>query len=387
MRVALVGPYPLNTSRLSGGVQTSFFNLLDGLSSFDDVESHVLTFVPGAREARRVETGHASVLFLPYPERFNNASFFRYGRRALRSALDAIGPDIVHAQDATGHGYMALKAVRDLPVVVSVHGIAREELKHATHPVDKIRLALDHAHLERYCIRHARYLVQPSRYPEEYFGHAIRGKIVEVGYGIPDRFFVARPSPEAGRVLFVGTIIPLKRVLDLIEVFDAVRRTVPGAVLRIAGPATDADYMAKVHARVGELGLADAVTFLGSLSPSQLVDEYRRASVFVLTSGQENSPMVIHEAMAAGVPVVSTRPGGIQYLVDDGRTGFLADVADITGLATRISQLLQDEETRAAFGSAGQKSAEQRFRSVEVAARVREVYLLALSEARRESDA
>jgi rhamnosyl/mannosyltransferase len=90
--------------------------------------------------------------------------------------------------------------------------------------------------------------------------------------------------------------------------------------------------------------------------------------------------MVIHEAMAAGVPVVSTRPGGIRYLVDDGRTGFLADVGDITGLAARVSELLLDEETRAAFGSAGQKSAAQRFRSVDVAARVREVYLHALSE-------
>jgi glycosyltransferase involved in cell wall biosynthesis len=276
---------------------------------------------------------------------------------------------------------MTLKVVRDVPVVVSVHGIAREELKHATRPVDKIRLALDHAHLERYCIRHARYLVQPSRYPEEYFGDAIRGKIVDVGYGIPDRFFVASPSPGPGRVLFVGTIIPLKRVLDLIEVFGAIRDAVPGAVLRIAGPATDAEYVSKVHARVDELGLSEAVTFLGSLSPSQLVDEYRQASVLVVTSGQENSPMVIHEAMAAGVPVVSTRPGGIRYLVDDGRTGFLADVGDIAGLAARISELLLDEETRATFGSEGQKSAGQRFRSVDVAARVRAVYVQALSEA------
>jgi len=380
MRVALVGPYPLDTSRLSGGVQTSFVNLLDGLSTFDDVEAHVLTFVPGARKARRIETAHASVLYLPYPERFNNVSFYRYGRRALGSALDTLAPDVVHAQDTTGHGYMTLKVFQDVPVVVSVHGIAREELKHATRPIDKIRLALDHAHLERYCVRHARYLVQPSRYPEEYFGEAIRGKIMEVGYGIPDRFFAASPSPELGRVLFVGSIIPLKRVLDLIEVFGMIRDPVPAAVLRIAGPATDADYTARVRARVDELGLAQAVTFLGSLSPSQLVDEYRRASVLVLTSGQENSPMVIHEAMAAGVPVVSTRPGGIRYLVDDGRTGFLADVGDITGLAARVSELLLDEETRAAFGSAGQKSAAQRFRSVDVAARVREVYLHALSE-------
>ena len=62
--------------------------------------------------------------------------------------------------------------------------------------------------------------------------------------------------------------------------------------------------------------------------------------------------MVIGEAMAVGVPVVATRTGGVHYLVEEGRTGFLADVGDVSTLAARASQLLLDESRRAEFGAA-----------------------------------
>lgn len=383
MRVALVGPYPLDTSQFGGGVETSFFNLVDGLSAFDDVEPHVVTFARGAGEERRDDRGPAPALYLPGRARFNNLTLYRNDRRLLKRALDALEPDIVHAQDATSYGYVTLKVATGIPVVVSVHGIVREEVKHMKHALDRIRTSIADVAFEKYCIRNARYLVQPSRYPEDYFADEIRGKIVTVGNGISDRFFAAEPSPEPGRLLYTGVIMPRKRVLDLLDVFELVRRNVPGTKLRVAGPASDTEYIVAVHARIRELGLAEDVEFLGSLSPEELLDEYRRASLFVLASGEENSPMVIGEAMAVGVPVVATRAGGIRYLVEDGRTGFLADVGDVSKLAARTSQLLLDDGLRAAFAAAARTVALERFRSVDVAARVRDVYLQVLRESGR----
>ena len=383
MRVALVGPYPLDTSHFGGGVETSFFNLVEGLSSFDDVEPYVVTFARGAREVRRDDSGPAPAFYLPGRARFNNLTLYRNDRRLLKRALDTLEPDLVHAQDAISYGYVTLKVATGVPVVVSVHGIVREELKHLSHPLDKIRTSIARVAIEKYCVRNARYLVAPSRYPEEYFGDEIRGKIVDVGNGIPDRFFAADASPEPGRLLYAGVISPRKRVLDLLEVFELVRRTVPGTKLRIAGPASDTEYNTAVHARVRELGIAEDVEFLGSLSPEELLGEYRRAWLLVLASGEENSPMVIGEAMAVGVPVVATRTGGVHYLVEEGRTGFLADVGDVSTLAARASQLLLDESQRAEFGAAARTAANERFRSVDVAARVREVYLQVLRESGR----
>jgi len=93
--------------------------------------------------------------------------------------------------------------------------------------------------------------------------------------------------------------------------------------------------------------------------------------------------MVVAEAMAAAVPVVATQVGGVPHLVDDGRTGLLVDVGDVPTLARRISELLSDETRRRDFSRAARSRAEDRFRAVTVAARVRDVYRLTQSEARR----
>jgi glycosyltransferase involved in cell wall biosynthesis len=383
MRVAMVGPYPVDTSRFGGGVETSFFNLLEGLRSFGDVEPHVITFARGAEEATRNESGPAPVLYLPGRKRFNNLTLYRNDRRLLADALAEIGPDIVHAQDAIAYGFVTLKVVKHVPVVVSVHGIVRGELKYLPHRMDKVRTAVARVAVQRYCISHAKFLLQPSRYPEEYFTKEIRGRIFDVGNGISDAFFAAGAMPEPGRLLYVGAITPIKRVLDVVEMFARLRQTAPHARLRIAGPASDAKYGAAVRERIAELGLGAKVELLGSRSPDELVDEYRRAAVLVLASGQENSPMVIGEAMAVGVPVVATRVGGVRYLVEDGVSGYLADVGDVDTLAARVSELLLDDARRTDFGAEARASAARRFRSVDVAGRVRDVYLEALQEFRR----
>lgn len=84
--------------------------------------------------------------------------------------------------------------------------------------------------------------------------------------------------------------------------------------------------------------------------------------------------MVIAESMAAAVPVVATRVGGVPHLVEDGRTGLLVAAGAVEGLADRISELLADEPRRASLGFAARESARQRFAVAKVAARVREVY-------------
>jgi glycosyltransferase involved in cell wall biosynthesis len=380
MRVVLVGPYPLDPTRFGGGVETSFFNLVEGLSSFADIEAHVVTFVRGARQVHRIDTGTVSVLYLPGRARFNNVTLYRSDRRRLERVLERLEPDVVHAQDAVGYGYVALRAARGVPVVVSIHGIVREEPKHIARRADRVRTRIARVTIERYCVRHARYLVAPTPYPEEYFGSEIRGRIVDVGNAISDRFFAVEPAPEPGRVLYVGGITRGKRLLDLVEALARVRRSVPDVLLRVAGPPTDPEYAGSVDARIRDLGLGARVALLGALPTETLIDEYRRASLLVLPSGQETSPMVIGEAMAAGVPVVATRTGGVPYLVADGETGYVVGVGDVGALGERMSQTLLDDGARAALAAASRSVARGRFRSVDVATRVRDVYRSALAD-------
>lgn len=374
----MFGPYPSDPTHFGGGVETSFFNLVQGLSSLDDVEPHVVTLARGLRTERRTADESAPVTYLPSGARFNNLTLYRNDRKLLADAYRRLRPDIVHAQDAVAYGYVALKAVKGSPVFVSVHGVVREELKHLRHPLDRIRTSVFRIPIQRYCIRHAPYLLQPSRYPEEYFHADIRGRIVVVGNPIADLFFTEEGARHTGRIFYAGGVSVGKRIVDLIEALALVRRETPAAHVRIAGHLGDVNYVAEVRARIKSLGLEDAVVLLGSLSPAALVDEYRSAALFVLPSGQENSPMVVGEAMAGGLPVVATDVGGVASLVDDGVTGLLVGVGDVEQLARKISRLLEGDDERAAFGVAARAVADARFRPVQVAMRVRDVYREAL---------
>jgi glycosyltransferase involved in cell wall biosynthesis len=378
VRVALVGPYPLDIQRFGGGVEAAFFNLVQGFAVFPDLKIDVVTFVPGATGSRSVVVENANVHYVPGHGRLTNLTLYRRDRRTLRALLDQLRPDVVHAQDALGYGYVCLKCARDEPVVVSIHGIVRETCKQLTSPRARLQASLAGVAVERYCVRHAAFLVEPTPYPEQYFGAEIRGQIVDVGNGIPDRFFAAEAAPDPGRLLFAGGIVHGKRLLDLVEAVARVSEAVPSVSLRVAGPAPDAEYKAQVVARLQALGMEGRVSFLGPLSAEQLIEEYRHAAIVVVPSAQETSPMVIGEAMAVGVPVVATRVGGIPYLVEAGQTGDLVAVGDVAALAAALRQLLLDEDLRAACGARARERALARFRCSDVAARVRQVYLVAL---------
>jgi glycosyltransferase involved in cell wall biosynthesis len=373
MRIVLVGPYPADPGRVAGGVESAFVNLVDGLASFSDLELAVVTFDRGADRSRRVDGPPARVEYLAARERLVNLTLYRGDRRLLRQALDELAPDVVHAQDTLGYGYVSLRVARREPVVVSIHGIVRETRKLVQRPRDRLQVTVAGVWLERYCVRNAKYLVQPTRYPEEYFDGELRGRIVDVGNAVSDAFFAVEPAPVRGRVLFVGGVTDGKRVLDLVEAIARVRVAAPDVTLRVAGPPSE-PYAQRVAERIAELGLGDCAALLGPLSTEQLLEEYRLASVFVLPSAQETSPMVIAEAMAAGVPVVATRVGGVPYLVDHGATGLLVDVGDLDALADRIAALVGDDDLRRAFGRTARSRASERYRPVEVAARVRAVY-------------
>jgi glycosyltransferase involved in cell wall biosynthesis len=374
VRVALVGPFAHGSASAPGGVETSFANLLAGLAEIEGLEPTVLTFVPGLPAEDRADVGGVEARYLPAPRRFSNPTFSLRERRTLTAALAEFDPDVVHAQDAWQYGYVCLKARSPAPVVVSIHGIARGERHYVRGRGARLRARFATVSMERYCVRRARFLVTPTGYARTVFGSEIRGRLWEIPNPIADRFYSLSPEPEPGRILFTGALIPRKRLLDLVEALPAVLAEVPDARLRVTGGAGGADYGALVQRRVEELGLGEVIEFLGGVTFGELLDEYRRASVLALPSGEETSPMVIAEAMAVGVPVVATRVGGVASLVEEGVTGSLVEVGDVEALAARIVEVLADPELRATQGRAGRERAEHSFRVPAVARRFAGMY-------------
>jgi glycosyltransferase involved in cell wall biosynthesis len=107
-------------------------------------------------------------------------------------------------------------------------------------------------------------------------------------------------------------------------------------------------YVASLRRLVRELGLEDRVHFHGEVPPNQIHEYYRKADLFVLLSDYEPFGIVLLEAMAAGVPIVATRTGGIPSVTDGDSAACLVEPGNPVMAAETIRSLLQDSEKRAA---------------------------------------
>ena len=158
-------------------------------------------------------------------------------------------------------------------------------------------------------------------------------------------------------LLFLGMVSNRKGVHDLIKAFAAVVKNVPQFYLHIAG---DGDVgLAKEYAH--ELGLDSYIEFLGWVGNTEKNKLLNDADIFVLPSYNEGLPVSILEAMSFGIPVISTKVGGIPELIEDEVSGFLIKPGDIHALQNRLEQLASDLGMRNRIGSAGKEIIKQRF--------------------------
>lgn len=126
----------------------------------------------------------------------------------------------------------------------------------------------------------------------------------------------------------------------VVRAFAEVQKKYPNAKLDLAG---GGPLEAEIRALVRDLRLT-GVTFLGVVAHEKIADCYDAADIFINASQLDNMPVSILEAFAAGLPVVSTEPEGMKYVVEDGRTGLLSPVGDARRLAEGVLRLLRDAE-------------------------------------------
>ncbi len=110
-----------------------------------------------------------------------------------------------------------------------------------------------------------------------------------------------------------------------------------------------------------ELGVRARVNMVQSPPSVELVDLYRSASVFALSSDEEGFGIVLIEAMACGVPVVSTRCGGPDGIIRDGDEGYLTEVGNVSELTDRLKRLLSNEPLNRSMGETARKTVLERF--------------------------
>jgi glycosyltransferase involved in cell wall biosynthesis len=164
-------------------------------------------------------------------------------------------------------------------------------------------------------------------------------------------------QPDGVTMLFVGRLDPQQKGLDpLVRALAKVPSSL-GLRLRLVGE--DWGGRALVERLASELNVARSVTLTGPLSRAEVVREFARADLFVLPSLFECTPAVLMEAMAAGLPIVASRVGGVPEVVSEGENALLCPPNDPTALASAIERIGGDESLRRRFAANGLALAKQ----------------------------
>ncbi len=178
------------------------------------------------------------------------------------------------------------------------------------------------------------------------------GKTSIVRCGVDMERFQFRPIPENAvpEILCVGRLVPEKGQHVLVSACAQLKAARKPFHLTFVGDGPD---RASLERQVSELGLGGEITFAGAVGQDAVHPFYNRADIFALASFAEGLPVVLMEAMAKGIPCVSTRIAAIPELIEHERTGLAVAPGDETGLANALQRLLEEPGLRRQLGAAG----------------------------------
>jgi glycosyltransferase involved in cell wall biosynthesis len=294
---------------------------------------------------------------------------------------EAEGANLIHAHFGQD-GILALPYARKLnvPLVVTLHG----------HDVN----------VRQECYRSGEYGFWQKRYPAQ-FAEMVRQRNVHfiavsnairqaaINYGVPKDRVVVRytgidirqfqPGPKPiverpRRILFVGRLVEMKGCEYLIEAFQKIAGCIPDAELVIIGDGPLRDALAALARK-----LDVRVEFLGAVTQDVVIQQLNEACVFCLPSitasdgNFESFGMVLLEAQACGVPVVTSARGGMEG-VADGVTGFTVPEKDVGTLARRICDILENRELASRMSDAGPRYVRQHFDIMRCTKKIEDLY-------------
>ncbi|MFC8272773.1 glycosyltransferase [Streptomyces sp. NPDC057271] len=240
----------------------------------------------------------------------------------------------------------ALRAGR--PLVLQTHGMV--------DPSDKPLAKLLDAVAVRRVLRRASAVLYLTDRERRDLDAVVDGPLtgaVRLVNGVPAQ--EPRPAPTGPpRILYAARLQSRKRPTDFVAAVPEILRHHPDATFVLAGP--DEGERAAVDALVAELGVGDRVSRPGPLTSRQMLDELRRAHVYVLPSVDEPFPMSVLESLSVGTPAVVTTSNGLARDIEEAGAGRV--VADAAGLAPAVGALLDPGANDAASAAARKLAAE-----------------------------
>jgi len=287
--------------------------------------------------------------------------------------------DLLHVHYAIPHSVSALLArqmlaagpsKRRLPFVTTLHG------------TDITLVGLDRSYLPitRYSIEESDGVTAISEYLREKTLKEFDIKNhIEVVYNFVNCDLYVRDadaarrreefaSPDERILVHLSNFRPVKRLTDVIEIFDRVRKKVPSKLLLVG----DGPDRSKAEWLAVQKGIHDHVVFLGKQDRVQ--EKLAISDVMLLPSELESFGLAALEAMACKVVPITTRVGGLPEVIEHGRNGFMAEVGDIDAMAQYAIDILSDENRLRMMGQQARAWAQARFCASKIIPQYEEFY-------------
>jgi glycosyltransferase involved in cell wall biosynthesis len=207
---------------------------------------------------------------------------------------------------------------------------------------EKIRQAQFVACISHFCRSQGMLFVEPE--------HWSKLRIIHCGVE-PELFTPVHHTGQGDRLLYVGRLAAMKGLPLLFEAMAQLQDRFPQMKLTVVG---DGQERAEITAIAHQLKLDEQIDFVGYKSQSEVREYLQASDIFVLPSFAEGVPVVLMEAMAAGVPVLTTRIAGVPELVEHTHSGWLVPPGDVTALADGLAMLIEDAALRDRLGKSGQ---------------------------------
>ena len=342
--------------------------LLQGFARLDGIEVHVVSCTQKPMNAPEKLAHNIWFHSLHVPKRGWLRTGYQGCIRATRAKLKEIKPDVVHGQGTERD--CALSAVfSGFPNVVTIHGNMRMIAKlFGAKPFSYQWLA---AKIEPFTIARTGGVVCITEYTRSQVSDLSKRTWV-VPNAVDQNFFAIAPAPVAPPlILCVGSIDARKNQNTLIDALAPLAAKMPIRLLFLGGINAASPYGREFLDRLKANPWCEHAGFADR---DLLRTYFAQASLVALPSIEDNCPMVVLEAMAAGVPVVAGRVGGVPELIEHRQTGLLFDPCNPEEIKMAIAEILSNPATGEGMAKAAKSQANRVFHPEAVATRHLEIY-------------
>ena len=366
--------YPLDASDIFGGTSAAAYNLVEALLKYTNININTYSFNPDIKSTQSYHKENNRLKIFRFPAKFKYRNLINFAdiRYNFKKFLNKEKVDIIHAQGEDLYSILAVDS--GLPNVFTIHGIRLKEIEIEIEKTGLIRYffrkrAINSIH------KKASNIIAINEYTKSQIPHFSNARVWIVKNAIAEKYFnlYREEHPKTGHILLAGGIRKRKDIITALKAIKNIINENIDVILHITGP-IEPEYSVEVNVLINNYNLKNNVIIHGLVHEEELMNLYKEADLYLLTSIEESSPISIVEAMAVGKPIVATNVGGIKEMVEEGGNAFLTEVKNDKEIAKSIKKVVTNRNLRNDFSAKSHDIASNNWSSKAVALDTYKIY-------------